>query len=69
MSGRRLSSQNRYVIDVDVVSVPAILDSVTVFREEVVRESRNVHVTDAFRNDVVIRHLFTRRVPVIHEPL
>jgi hypothetical protein len=40
-----------------------------VFREEAVTEFGNIHVTDTFRNDVVVRHLFTRRVPVVHEPL
>ena len=68
ISGRRLSSQKRYVIVVEVVSVPAILekwmhnwDSASPSTEP------NSQVANTFRDDIVIRHWLWRRVLVLQE--
>ncbi len=70
MSGRRLSSQRKNAMDIEVVSVPATLyHELDNLDPRISNWERNVQVSNAFRDDVVVGHLHVWCVTVFQKAL
>jgi len=70
MSGRRLSSHRKNAIDIEVVSVPATLYyELDNLDPRISNWERNVQVSNALRDDVVVGHLHVWRVTVFQKAL